>query len=97
MMDLSHMQTVFSELSEKAVFKDEKEVYRDALRLVRMVMISLTEKGQAVGASATIRVATTTDCTMSGELPRVKCDWCGKVFTGFPIDGRCPHCKAWLI
>lgn len=97
MMDLSHMQTVFSELSEKAVFRDEKKVYRDAEKLVRMVMISLTEKEQAVGASATIRVATTTDCTMSDGRPQSICDGCGKVFTGFPIDGRCPHCKAWLI
>ena len=97
MMDLSHMQTVFSELSEKAVFRDEKKVYRDAEKLVRMVMISLTENEQAVGASATIKVATTTDCTMSDERPQSICDGCGKVFTGFPIDGRCPHCKAWLI
>lgn len=97
MMDLSHMQTVFSELSEKAVFRDEKEVYRDAEKLVRMVMISLTEKEQAVGASATIKVATTTDCTMSDGRPQAICDGCGKAFTGFPINGRCPHCKAWLI
>ena len=96
-MDLANMQTVFSELSEKAVFKDEKEVYRDALQLVRMVMISLMENEQAVGASATIKVATTTDCTMSDERPQSICDGCGKAFTGFPIDGRCPHCKAWLI
>lgn len=96
-MDLANMQTAFRELSEKAVFRDEKKVYRDAEKLVRMVMISLTEKEQAVGASATIRIATTTDCTMSGELPRAICGWCEKEFAGLPFDGRCPHCKAWLI
>ena len=97
MMDLAHMQTVFSKLSENAVFKDEKKVYRDAWQLVRMVMLSLMENEQAVGASATIKVATTTDCTMSDGRPQAICDGCGKAFTGFPLDGRCPHCKAWLI
>lgn len=96
-MDLVNMQRAFSKLSENAAFRDEKKVYRDALQLVRMVMISLMENEQAVGASATIKVATTTDCTMSDELPRAICDGCGKAFTGFPIDGRCPHCKAWFI
>lgn len=96
-MDLAHMQTVFSELSDKAVFRDEKKVYRDALQLVRMVIVSLMENEQAVGASATIKVATTTDCTMSDGRPQAICDGCGKAFAGFPIDGRCPHCKAWFI
>lgn len=96
-MDLANMQMAFSKLSENAVFKDEKKVYRDAGQLVRMVMISLMENEQAVGASATIRVATTTDCTMSDGRPQAICDGCGKAFTGFPIDGRCPRCKAWFI